>query len=182
MVIKYYKNENLLDQDQISKEYAFDKLDYFIEALFDENEVERSSIYISGKRTLDIFYIQTEDEMDKIISGNFKCRIKIMLGQYEENGFNKQQSIFFSQQKEKEYSIVFWNNKKGICVKEEYLNTKNEFSGGRRYVHNNMNELMYSFEYDALGKIFNCYSLKSGSNVGLNSIKDINVADYEYFN
>lgn len=182
MEVKYFKTEEL--KEKISKEEAFGSADYFVEAFYDDNDkIKYSILYVNGKKSLVIYDLSYHDNKeDKILSQHHETQIKIVFPPQIEHEYRKVLNTFYSKNKEKEYSIIYWFDlNRKLCTKEEYLDKNNQFSGGQRFYFNDYDELTYSFEYDEEGMLLNCYNFSTGSNINFENILINSAYEYEKF-
>ena len=66
-------------------------------------------------------------------------------------------------------------------LKEAYFNPEKQFRGGQRFAYRG-DEMLYAFEYNAKGELFNCLDMDDGQSTRIDDIYDLeNKEAFRYF-
>lgn len=177
MIKKYFKSEHLLPEEEISSSDAFNR-DVTYEAYYNtDNKLSHVRVYSNHEFFLTIYFADRKSIIPSILADHRKrnevSQVKIILPEYSQEDLKLQQSFFYTEKLEFDYSLNYFMDKYGHSIKEETLNERGEIQNTQRLHYTSQGELQYAFEYDQSGKLFNTFSFTDGGSIQFEDISDV---------
>lgn len=176
MIIRYFKYEDMLPSEELTQEESAAQALYYKAYYPDaDSGFTHAEAIRNGEIILTIYSVDDVNGIAAVLNThklqNIHTNVKVVLKREKQT--NSQLCYFYDKSLTLMYAIRYYFDRLNYSVKEETLDTAGNVKSIQRHYYSATGEMLYTFEYDSAGALFNVYDYKQQGNVSFDAITDV---------